>query len=129
MPVLIRVATKHKYTCVVLSPSPLAKNSIQTHIKRISFLDVVWAGAFDDESSNWLQENPVDLVIASLPPPNEPLPGAMLTALQQAPNLIITSAFPERLYGSYALTSCAFLYEPFSAAQFQQAIQNFMDTE
>ncbi|ADB40691.1 hypothetical protein [Spirosoma linguale] len=71
----------------------------------------------------------VDLTIACLPEPCEPIPDDLLNWLRHQPAVILTSAFPEHMYEHLHLRPIAFLTEPIAFNKFQNALQKYINSK
>jgi len=117
------------YRCLVLhAPGLLPSGLLLKFIGRTGCLELVWAGAYADLSLARQQAADWDLVFASLPAPDQLLPADYWHLLQQQKALVLTSPFPAKLFVWAGWHPVAFLTEPFSFAQFQQALQLYLDT-
>ncbi|KAB7725727.1 hypothetical protein F5984_25750 [Rudanella paleaurantiibacter] len=92
-------------------------------VNRTGFLDVIWAGAFTNETVEHLQNNEIGLTLACLPPPDRVIERSLLDALRRQEKLLLTAQYPFYLYSHYELHPTAFLNEPYSFSQFQYALE------
>ncbi|RAK68054.1 hypothetical protein [Hymenobacter edaphi] len=117
------------YRCLLLCDAGVTPSDLLLKfIRRTGCLDLVWAGAYPDLAAAGLPAAGWDLVFASLPAPEQPVPEAWQELLRRQPALVLTSPYPARLYAGHDWQPLAFLAEPFSFDQFQRALQRYFDS-
>ncbi|WP_345109039.1 hypothetical protein [Hymenobacter algoricola] len=97
-------------------------------IERTGCLELIWSGLYSDLNRIPLPPAERDLVFASLPAPDHPLLEGYWQELRAQKYLVLTSPYPEKLFVRDGWHPVAFLTEPFSFDQFQQALQQYLDS-
>ena len=107
--------------CVIADDEPIARQILENYIESIPNLELVASckNAFDVMAV--LQEQTVDILFLDINMPK--LSGiSLLKTLQQKPNVIITTAYPEYAVEGFELSVTDYLLKPFSLERFLQAI-------
>ncbi|WP_299252707.1 LytTR family DNA-binding domain-containing protein [uncultured Aquimarina sp.] len=107
--------------CLIADDEPIARQIIENYIKEIPYLEVVSACKNAFEVMTFLQENNVDLLFLDINMPK--LSGiSLLKTMQQKPQVIITTAYPEYAVEGFELSVADYLLKPFSLERFIQAV-------
>ncbi|WP_299241602.1 LytTR family DNA-binding domain-containing protein [uncultured Aquimarina sp.] len=107
--------------CLIADDEPIARQIIENYIKEIPYLEVVSTCKNAFEVMAFLQENNVDLLFLDINMPK--LSGiSLLKTMQQKPQVIITTAYPEFAVEGFELSVIDYLLKPFSLERFIQAV-------
>ncbi|WP_299311713.1 LytTR family DNA-binding domain-containing protein [uncultured Aquimarina sp.] len=107
--------------CLIADDEPIARQIIENYIKEIPYLEVVSTCKNAFEVMTFLQENNVDLLFLDINMPK--LSGiSLLKTMQQKPQVIITTAYPEYAVEGFELSVADYLLKPFSLERFIQAV-------
>ncbi|WP_299436736.1 LytTR family DNA-binding domain-containing protein [uncultured Aquimarina sp.] len=107
--------------CLVADDEPIARQIIENYIKEIPYLEVVATCKNAFEVMGFLQENTIDLLFLDINMPK--LSGiSLLKTMQQKPQVIITTAYPEYAVEGFELSVTDYLLKPFSLERFLQAV-------
>ncbi|MFD2562362.1 LytR/AlgR family response regulator transcription factor [Aquimarina rubra] len=107
--------------CLIADDEPIARQIIENYIKEIPYLEVVSTCKNAFEVMAFLQENHVDLLFLDINMPK--LSGiSLLKTMQQKPQVIITTAYPEYAVEGFELSVTDYLLKPFSLERFIQAV-------
>ncbi len=108
-------------TCIIADDEPIARQLIASYIKEIPSLTVVAECKNAFEVLEILQKQSVDLLFLDINMPK--LSGlSLLKSLQQRPEVIITTAYPEYAIEGFELSVTDYLLKPFSLERFLQAV-------
>lgn len=108
-------------TCIIADDEPIARQLIASYIKEIPSLTVIAECKNAFEVLDILQKQSVDLLFLDINMPK--LSGlSLLKSLQQTPEVIITTAYPEYAIEGFELSVTDYLLKPFSLERFIQAV-------
>ena len=108
--------------CIIADDEPIARQILENYIKEIPTLTLVTSCKDAFEVMKVLQEQSVDLLFLDINMPK--LSGlSLLKTLQNRPNVIITTAYPEYALEGFELSVTDYLLKPFSLERFLQAVQ------
>lgn len=110
-----------KLTCFLIDDEPLAIDLIQTHLEKISRIEVV--GSFQNaiQAFEALQVKPVDLLFLDIQMPG--LNGIkLLQSLKYPPQVIFTTAYREYAIDGFDLDATDYLLKPISFERLLKAI-------
>lgn len=108
-------------TCYIIDDEPLAIEVLQTHLEKISRIEV--AGSFQNaiQAFEVLQEKPVDLLFLDIQMPG--LTGIkLLQSLKHPPQVIFTTAYREYAVDGFELDVTDYLLKPISFERLLKAI-------
>ncbi|MFK7813359.1 MAG: LytR/AlgR family response regulator transcription factor [Maribacter sp.] len=107
--------------CIIADDEPIARQIIENYIADIPYLSLVASCANAFEVMEVLQQNTVDILFLDINMPK--LSGlSLLKTMQQKPNVIITTAYPEYAVEGFELSVTDYLLKPFSLERFLKAI-------
>ncbi|MFD0798417.1 LytR/AlgR family response regulator transcription factor [Maribacter chungangensis] len=107
--------------CIIADDEPIARQIIESYISDIPYLSLVASCANAFEVMEVLQKYTVDILFLDINMPK--LSGlSLLKSLQQKPNVIITTAYPEYAVEGFELSVTDYLLKPFSLERFLKAI-------
>ncbi|WP_299896542.1 LytTR family DNA-binding domain-containing protein [uncultured Aquimarina sp.] len=107
--------------CLIADDEPIARQIIESYIKEIPYLELVATCKNAFEVMSYLQSNSVDILFLDINMPK--LSGiSLLKTMQQKPNVIITTAYPEYAVEGFTLSVTDYLLKPFSLERFLQAV-------
>ncbi len=107
--------------CIIADDEPIARQILEKYIGAIPNLEIVASCKNALEVIAVLQENPIDILFLDINMPK--LTGlSLLKTLQQKPNVIITTAYPEYAVEGFELSVTDYLLKPFSFERFLQAV-------
>lgn len=112
----------------ILNYSTASRRQLAHYLQRSGWLTLGQTGAFSEEMLVNLQsadDAPVFLRLAS---PDATIPAPFLNYLRDYPALIITSPYPQHLFGHLHLHPFDFLMEPYSFERFAQCIARYAAT-
>jgi len=107
--------------CIIADDEPIARQILENYIKEIPTLTLVASCKDAFEVMKVLQEQAVDLLFLDINMPK--LSGlSLLKTLQNRPDVIITTAYPEYALEGFELSVTDYLLKPFSLERFLQAV-------
>jgi two-component system LytT family response regulator len=107
--------------CVIADDEPIARQILENYIESIPNLVLVSSCKNAFEVIAILQEKEVDILFLDINMPK--LSGiSLLKTLQQKPNVIITTAYPEYALEGFELSVTDYLLKPISLERFLQAV-------
>lgn len=110
-----------KMKCIIVEDEPLATKVLADYISQVPFLDL--QGTFKDAilASDFLRDNPVDLMFLDIHLPK--LKGmAFLKTLAYPPSVIITTAYHQYAVEGFNLNVTDYLLKPFEFERFLAAV-------
>lgn len=110
-----------KLNCLIADDEPIARQILEGYIKNIPNLKLISSCKNAFEVINVLQNKSIDLLFLDINMPK--LSGiSLLKSLQEKPEVIITTAYPEYAIEGFELSVTDYLLKPFSIERFLQAI-------
>lgn len=107
--------------CIIADDEPIARQIIKSYIASIPNLELVASCKNAFEVMAVLQEKRIDILFLDINMPK--LTGiSLLKTLQEKPNVIITTAYPEYAVEGFELSVTDYLLKPFSLERFLQAV-------
>ena len=107
--------------CIIADDEPIARQILENYIESIPNLEMVASCKNAFEVMAILQEKTIDILFLDINMPK--LTGlSLLKTLQQKPNVIITTAYPEHAVEGFELSVTDYLLKPFSLERFLQAV-------
>ncbi|WP_103867446.1 LytTR family DNA-binding domain-containing protein [Aquimarina sp. I32.4] len=107
--------------CIIADDEPIARQILENYIDSIPNLEIVASCKNAFEVLEILQKRTVDLLFLDINMPK--LSGlSLLKTMQQKPDVIITTAYPEYALEGFELAVTDYLLKPFSLERFLQAV-------
>ncbi len=107
--------------CIIADDEPIARQILENYIQSIPNLELVASCKNAFEVMEILQKQSIDILFLDINMPK--LSGlSLLKTLQNKPNVIITTAYPEYAVEGFALSVTDYLLKPFSLERFLQAV-------
>ncbi len=113
----------HKITCIAIDDEPIALGIVVSHIKKIPYLELL--AAFDNpiDASEFLQENPVQLIFLDINMPD--LSGVEFArTLDKNSRVIFTTAYDKYAVEGFQLHALDYLLKPISYAVFANSVKH-----
>lgn len=115
-----------QFRCLIADDEPIARQILENYIEEIPNLELVASCKNAFEFMAIAQEQHVDLWFLDINMPK--LSGlALLKMMQQKPEVIITTAYPEFAVEGFKLSVTDYLLKPFSLERFLQAFLKVQD--
>lgn len=115
-----------KLKCLIVDDEPMARKGLEEYVNDITFLEHVGSSENADKATEFLQQNPVDLMLLDINMPN--VTGIeLLKSLENPPLVIFTTAHPDYALESYSLDVLDYLVKPILFDRFQKAVQKAYD--
>lgn len=116
---------KNSTTCIILDDEPLAVKLIEDYAKKVSHLNILYAGSDVFQAIDFLTREAVDLIFLDIQMPE--LTGMELMEMfDKQHNFIITSAYQEYALDAYKFHVIDFLVKPVTFQRFYQSIEKFV---
>ena len=116
---------KRLMKCIILDDEPFAVQLLQDNTRKISSLDLIYAGGDAFKVVDHLKTNSVDLIFIDLQMPD--LTGMQIMKMFNSHhNFIITSAYEEYALDAFQFNVVDFLVKPITFERFHQSIQKFL---
>ncbi|MFI1773236.1 LytR/AlgR family response regulator transcription factor [Thalassobellus citreus] len=107
--------------CVIIDDEPLAIDVIESYVKQVGGLEIVVKCTNPLEAITLLNKNKVDLVFLDIEMPN--LTGIdLVKALDNIPQFIFTTAYPEYALDGFNLNATDYLVKPIPFHRFLKAV-------
>lgn len=107
--------------CLVVDDEPLARELLESYIKRIEGLTLVRTCSNAIEALTTLQQKPVDLIFLDIQMPR--VTGIdLLKSLKDKPQVILTTAYREYAFEAYDLDVIDYLLKPVTFERFLRGI-------
>ena len=107
--------------CIIADDEPIARQILENYVADIPYLTLVASCANAFEVMEVLQRDTIDILFLDINMPK--LSGlSLLKTMQQTPNVIITTAYPEYAVEGFELSVTDYLLKPFSLERFLKAI-------
>lgn len=117
-----------KLQCIVADDEPIARQILERYIDVIPNLEIVASCKNAFEVLDVLQNKTIDILFLDINMPK--LTGlSLLKTMQQKPNVIITTAYPEHAIEGFELSVTDYLLKPFSLERFLQAVNKIQKNE
>jgi DNA-binding LytR/AlgR family response regulator len=117
-----------RYNCIIVEDEPLAAEVIRDYILQIPFLQLKGICTDALYAMELLQKEKIDLIFLDIHLPK--LKGFdFIRALQQPPQIIITSAYQEYALQSYELNVVDYLLKPIEFSRFLMAVNKVKEKE
>lgn len=114
-------------TCIALDDEPLALDILTAFCSRIPEIHLVRTFTSTREAAEYLNNYPVDLIFLDIQMPD--INGIdFYKGLVRAPQLILTTAFPEFAVEGFNINAIDFLLKPISFQRFEQAIHKALES-
>lgn len=110
-----------KLQCIIADDEPIARQILENYIQEVPNLTLAASCKNAFEVMEILQNQAVDILFLDINMPK--LSGlSLLKTMQQKPNVIITTAYPEFAVEGFELAVTDYLLKPFSLERFLQAV-------
>ena len=110
-----------KCKCLVVDDEPLARRVLIKHIDKLPWLELAAECGNVQTAAAYLHENPVDVIFLDIKMPG--LSGIdFLKTLQNPPQVILTTAFPEYALEGYEYSVVDYLMKPISFERFLKGV-------
>ncbi|MEP0266313.1 LytTR family DNA-binding domain-containing protein [Dokdonia sp.] len=107
--------------CIIADDEPIARQILETYIEALPHLEICASCKNAFEVLEVLQVKTVDILFLDINMPK--LSGlSLLKTMQQKPEVIITTAYPEYAIEGFELSVTDYLLKPFSLERFLQAV-------
>ncbi len=107
--------------CIIADDEPIARQILENYVADIPYLTLLASCANAFEVMEVLQRDTIDILLLDINMPK--LSGlSLLKTMQQKPNVIITTAYPEYAVEGFELSVTDYLLKPFSLERFLKAI-------
>jgi two-component system LytT family response regulator len=107
--------------CIIADDEPIARQILENYVADIPYLALAASCANSFEVMEILQQDTIDILFLDINMPK--LSGlSLLKTMQQKPNVIITTAYPEYAVEGFELSVTDYLLKPFSLERFLKAI-------
>jgi DNA-binding LytR/AlgR family response regulator len=114
-----------KYRCLIVDDEPIAQQILENYISRIESLQIIGKCSNAFEALNVLHKDQIDILFLDIKMPS--LSGLeMLKTLNQAPKVILTTAFSEFGVESYEYGITDYLLKPIAFDRFLKAINKIL---
>lgn len=114
--------------CIIADDEPIARQILESYIDVIPNLEIVASCKNAFEVMDVLNKQSVDILFLDINMPK--LSGlSLLKTMQQKPNVIITTAYPEHAIEGFELAVTDYLLKPFSLERFIQAVGKVVKKE
>lgn len=109
-----------RISCIITDDEPYARKGLQGYIEKINFLDLKATCEDAVQLSNFLQQQPVDLLFLDIQMPY--ITGIeFLTAMPNPPKVIFTTAYDQYAVQGFELDVLDYLLKPISFERFLKA--------
>ncbi len=118
----------YKYNCLIVEDEPFSQEIITDYIANCPELNLVKICNNAMEANSTLLEHHIDLIFLDI---NMPQINGIdwWKSLHQAPQVILTTAYPEYAVDGFNLNAIDYLLKPFSFERFLQAVNKFLKTK
>lgn len=107
-------------SCLVLDDEQHAIDLLETHIKQVPFLNLVFTANSSSEALQFLSANKVDLIFTDIQMPD--ITGLdFIRSLPQKPQFILTTAYSEFAIEGFELDALDYLLKPITFPRFLKA--------
>lgn len=115
-----------KLNCLIVDDEPMARKGVEEYVHDISFLQHIGSCENAHKASEFLQQQPVDLMLLDINMPH--ITGIeFLKSLNQPPLVIFTTAHADYALESYTLDVIDYLVKPVMFDRFKRAVQKAYD--
>lgn len=116
---------KQQVTCVILDDEPFAVRLLIDYAKRISNLNVLYAGTDVNAVIQIIENKEIDLVFIDIQMPE--LSGIdVMQLVEKNQNFIVTTAYREYAIDAFKFNVIDFLLKPINYKSFYQSIQKYL---
>ncbi|WP_343605303.1 LytTR family DNA-binding domain-containing protein [Fluviicola sp.] len=116
---------KSPIKCVIIDDEPLAVRLIEDYAKKITSLNVLYAGSDVHQAIDVVTTQDVDLIFLDIQMPE--LTGIeLMKVFNRSNNFIITSAYPEYALEAFQFHVIDFLLKPVTFNRFYQGVEKFI---
>ncbi|GAA3510795.1 LytTR family DNA-binding domain-containing protein [Aquimarina addita] len=113
--------------CIIADDEPIARQILENYIDSLPNLEIIASCKNAFEVLQILQEKSIDILFLDINMPK--LSGlSLLKTIQQKPDVIITTAYPEYAIEGFELAVTDYLLKPFSLERFLQAVNKVQKT-
>ena len=107
--------------CIIADDEPIARQIVEQYISQLPQLELVGTCSNAFEVLDMLQQQQVDLLFLDINMPN--FSGiSLIRSLQERPEIILTTAYPEFALEGFELAVTDYLLKPFSLERFIMAV-------
>ena len=107
--------------CLIVDDEPLARELIESYVKRVEGLTLVKTCTNAVEAFSVIQQKPIDLIFLDIQMPQ--ISGIdLLKSLKHRPRVILTTAFREYAFEAFDLDVVDYLLKPISFERFLRSI-------
>jgi DNA-binding LytR/AlgR family response regulator len=115
-----------KLKCLIVDDEPIARRGLEEYVSEISLLQLVHSCESAFKAANFLNTQPVDLILLDIQMPN--VSGIeFLRGLKNPPMVIFTTAHSSYALEGYSLDVIDYLLKPISFDRFLKAVQKAHD--
>jgi DNA-binding LytR/AlgR family response regulator len=115
-----------KLKCLIVDDEPIARRGLEEYVSEISLLQLVHSCESALKAANFLNTQPVDLILLDIQMPN--VSGIeFLRGLKNPPMVIFTTAHSSYALEGYSLDVIDYLLKPISFDRFLKAVQKAHD--
>lgn len=116
-----------KFSCIIVEDEPLAAEILQDYVRQVPFLDCKGVCSDAIYAMELLQQQPVDLIFLDIHLPK--FKGIdLLKAIQNPPQVIITTAYQDYALQGYELNVVDYLLKPIEFSRFLMAVNKLKQT-
>lgn len=115
---------KQKIRCLIVDDEPLALNVMQTHLGKVSEVEIFATCSQALEAFDIIQRTPIDLIFLDIQMPE--LTGiGLVKALENPPKVIFTTAYREYALEGFELDVVDYLLKPISLPRLLRALDKY----
>jgi DNA-binding LytR/AlgR family response regulator len=113
---------KSTLRCLIVDDEPLARQLLQSHVDKITSLELIGLCETAMEAFEILHNQPIDLLFLDIQMPN--ITGlSFLKSLKNPPRVIFTTAYTEYAVEAFELDAIDYLLKPITFERFLKAVQ------
>jgi len=111
--------------CLIVDDEPLARQLLQSHVEKISSLQLVELCETAMDAFEMLHQHKIDLLFLDIQMPN--ITGlTFLKSLKNPPKVIFTTAYAEHAVEAFELEAIDYLLKPITLERFIKAVQKIL---